>query len=184
MRLALSLLALLSAVGAVGAASAAESLGRLFYTPAERAQLDVLRSRRNIAVPVPEQQEPLPAPEVITYGGVVRRSDGKTTVWINNQVVNDGKAPEGLPLSSRIRPDDSVTLKLPQASGSIDLKVGQSIEVGSGAIAEPYARSVLSGRAQPKPAVAAGSPALKGDTAAGAAVAPAKAEQNDERARR
>lgn len=179
MRLALSLLALLFAVKA---ASAAESLGRLFYTPAERTQLDVLRSRKNVVAP--EQQEPPPAPEVVTYGGVVRRSDGKTTVWINNQVVNDGKASDGLVISTRVRPDDSVSLKLPQASGSIDLKVGQSIEIGSGAIAEPYARGVLNVRAQPKPAVAAGSPPLKGDTAAGAAASPATAEQDDERARR
>ena len=174
MRLALSLLALLFAVNPV---SAAESLGRLFYTPAERAQLDVLRSRKNVAAP--EQQEPPPAPEVVTYGGVVRRSDGKTTVWINNQVVNDGKATDGLQISSRVRPDDSVSLKLPQASGSIDLKVGQSIEIGSGAIAEPYARGVLNVRARPKPAIAAGSPASKSDTAA-----PATAEQDNERARR
>ncbi|HET6491367.1 MAG TPA: hypothetical protein VFG44_00185 [Burkholderiales bacterium] len=177
MRLALSLLALLFAVNA---ASAAESLGRLFYTPAERAQLDVLRSRKNVAAP--EQQEPPPAPEVVTYGGVVRRSDGKTTVWINNQVVNDGKATDGLPISSRVRPDDSVSLKLPQASGSIDLKVGQSVEIGSGAIAEPYARGVR--RARPEAAGSAGGPPLKSDTAAGAAATAARVEQDDERARR
>ncbi len=167
---------------AVDAAPATESLGRLFYTPAERTQLDGLRSRKNI--PVPIQQEPLPAPEVVTYGGVVRRSDGKTTVWINNHVVNDGKATDGLPISSRVRPDDSVSLKLPQASGSIDLKVGQSVEIGSGAIAEPYARGVLNVGAQPKPAVAAGGPLLKSDTAAGAAAVAPRAEQSDERARR
>ena len=181
MRLALSLLALLLAMDA---ASAAEPLGRLFYTPAQRAQLDVLRSKKNVAVPVAEQQEPLALPEVVTYGGVVRRSDGKTTVWINNQVVNDGKASDGLAISSRVRPDDSVSLKLPQASGSIDLKVGQSVEIGSGTIAEPYARSTLTVRAPPKPAIAAGSPASKSNTAADGAAAPATAEQHDERARR
>jgi hypothetical protein len=180
-RHALLLVALLLTAGQ---APAGESLGRLFYTPAQRAQLDVLRSQKNIAVPVPEQQEPLPVPEVVTYGGIVRRSDGKTTVWINNQVVNDGKATDGLAISSRVRPDDSVSLKLPQASGSIDLKVGQSVEIGSGAIAEPYARSGANVRAQPKPAVAAGSPALKGDTAVVGATGPARGEEDDERARR
>ena len=182
MRLALSLLVLLLAMGA---ASAAEPLGRLFYTPAQRAQLDVLRSKKNVAVPVAEQQEPLALPEVVTYGGVVRRSDGKTTVWINNQVVNDGKATDGLAISSRVRPDDSVSLKLPQASGSIDLKVGQSVEIGSGTVAEPYALSKLPVHAPPKPAIAAGSPASKSDTVPdGAGAAPATAEQHDERARR
>ena len=179
MKFASSLIAVLL-LFAVDAAPAAESLGRLFYTPAERTQLDGLRSRKNI--PAPIQQEPVPAPEVVTYEGVVRRSDGKTTVWINNQVVNDGKATDGLPISSRVRPDDSVSLKLPQASGSIDLKVGQSVEIGSGAIAEPYARGVL--RARQEPAEAAGGPLLKSDTAAGAAAAAPRAEQSDERARR
>lgn len=182
MRSALSLFALLLAAGA---ASAAEPLGRLFYTPAQRIQLDALRSQKSVAPPVPEQQEPVAVPEIVTYGGIVRRSDGKTTVWINNHVVNDGKASDSLAISSKVRSDDSVTLKLPQASGSIDLKVGQSVEVVSGAIAEPYAPRSVSVPAPSKPAVPArNSTTSKGDTAAASAKDATRNEENDERGRR
>lgn len=181
MRYALPLLALLLAAGQ---APAAESLGRLFYTPAQRAQLDALRSRKSIAQPVPEQQEPLPVPEVLTYGGIVRRSDGKTTVWINNRVVNDGKTAERLPISSHVRPDDSISLQLPQASRSIDLKVGQSVEIVSGVVAEPYARSPVSAPPQSKPGGTGGAAASKPDIPSTGAKGSSRDEEDDERGNR
>ncbi|HEV8612692.1 MAG TPA: hypothetical protein VGQ73_04215, partial [Gemmatimonadales bacterium] len=72
-------------------APAQERLGRLFFTPAQRASLDVARSQRARRTLATEQfeQEAAPTPQTITYGGVVRRSDGKTTVWINSQPVRD-----------------------------------------------------------------------------------------------
>ena len=73
----------------LGTDACAAELGRLFYTPAQRTQLDTLRSRKNIAPPVPEVKDAPPVPDTLTYGGVVRRSDGRSTVWINNRTVND-----------------------------------------------------------------------------------------------
>ena len=174
MRAASSLFALLFAAGA---ASAAEPLGRLFYTPAQRAQLDTLRSQRNIAPSVPEQQEPVPVPEVITYGGIVRRSDGKTTVWINNQAINDGKDGDRSAVVSRVQPDGSVAVEVPQTSRSVRLKVGQSVEIGSGTIEEPYARSPAV--AKPKP----GSTATAGEAPSpldGASLRPQARKDQDE----
>jgi hypothetical protein len=178
-------LSVLAFLFAAGAAIAAEPVGRLFYTPAQRAQLDVLRSQKSIAPPVPEQPEPVAMPDIVTYGGIVRRSDGKTTVWINNHVVNDGKANDGLAISSKVRSDDRVSVKLPQASGSIDLKVGQSVEVVSGTIAEPYTRRSVNVPVAPKPAVRAReNTGSKGDTAAASAKDAARNGEDDERGRR
>jgi len=168
-----------------GVAFAAEPVGRLFYTPAQRAQLDVLRSQKSIAPAVPEQPEPVAVPEIVTYGGIVRRSDGKNTVWINNHVVNDGKANDGLAISSKVRSDDRVSVTLPQASSSIDLKVGQSLEIVSGTVAEPYARRSASVPAASKPAVRVrDGTGSKGDTAAGSAKDAARNGEDDERGRR
>ena len=131
---------------AVPPAAGAEPLGRLFYTPAQRVQLDAARSQRSRGPVVPEQQEsPAPVPERLTYDGMVRRSDGKTTVWINNRPINDGRPAEGLPFTSRLRPDGSVKLGVTQADRSVDLKVGQSAEILSGTIAEPYGRPTTRG---------------------------------------
>jgi hypothetical protein len=145
---------LVAAALAVPAAPGAEPLGRLFYTPAQRAQLDTARSQRSRAPVVAAEQEPASAvPELLTYDGMVRRSDGKTTVWINNRAIHDGRPASALPFTSKLRPDGSVKLGVTQTDQSVDLKVGQSAEIVSGTITEPYSRAA-SGRppsASPRP---------------------------------
>ena len=70
--------ALLAALVAASTAAFAADLGVLFHTPDERARLDKLRrgepSEVTAAGPVAAK------PEVT---GFVRRSDGRSTVWIN-----------------------------------------------------------------------------------------------------
>jgi len=144
------------------ASYAAEPLGRLFYTPAQRVQLDVARGQKSRAVTGAEPDEPPPLPEVVTYDGVVRRSDGRTTVWINNRAINDGKAPGGVPVTSRLRPDGSVSLGIAQSDRAVNLKVGQSVEIVSGTIAEPYGRARGSDKAAGKPAVSGPKPGAAG----------------------
>lgn len=63
-------------------AYATEATGRLFYTPAERAQLDAAKA-------APEHAPP-------TYQGIVRRSQGPATVWIDG-APQDGRPPENRP---------------------------------------------------------------------------------------
>lgn len=147
----------LALVLAVGDAAAAEPLGRLFFTPVQRTQLDVARSQKIRAPFAPEPEEAAPVPEVVTYGGIVRRSDGRTTVWLNNRPINDGKAAARMPVTSRVRPDGSVNLEVPQTNRSVNMKVGDSLEMVSGSIEEPYARSPAVAKPQPKPAAGGGS---------------------------
>ncbi|OFZ87864.1 MAG: hypothetical protein A3F74_07665 [Betaproteobacteria bacterium RIFCSPLOWO2_12_FULL_62_58] len=146
-----ALLALALALAA-GGVPAAEPLGRLFFTPVQRAQLDAARSQKSRGTLALEQEEAAPVPEVVTYGGIVRRNDGKTTVWINNRAVNDGKPADRLPVASRVRPDGSINLEVPQTNRSVNLKVGQSVEIVSGTIEEPYARSHVAAKPVPKTA--------------------------------
>jgi len=133
-------------------ASAQERLGRLFFTPAQRTSLDVARSQRARAAVATEksEQEATPVPQTITYSGVLRRSDGKTTVWINNQPVYDRESAGAAAIVGRVRPDGSVTLQVPQSGRSVSLKPGQSIELLSGAIEEAYSRRLAA--PEPKPA--------------------------------
>jgi hypothetical protein len=153
-------------------AARAADFGRLFYTPAQRNQLDTLRSQKNVAPPVPEVNDAPTVPDTLTYGGVVRRSDGRSTVWINNRAVNDGRPLEELSISSRVRPDHSVTLRLPQAPSVVELKVGQSIDVTTGTIVEPYGRR----RVDAAPAASQRTPSPPG----GAAGAPRTVDEEDE----
>jgi hypothetical protein len=129
-----------------GTAAGAE-LGRMFFTPAQRAALDNFRrlNIRNAVVSDDDRDKdlvtPPPAPERMKVNGVVRRSDGKSTVWINRRAVSERQA-HGVNVSTG-KNNDRVMLTVPQSGRSIELKVGQTVEVVSGTIEEGYARRAL-----------------------------------------
>lgn len=56
--------------------------GRLFYTPAQRAQLEAARTRNVTQV---KQATPATPPPPLRFDGMVIRSDGKGTSWVNGQ---------------------------------------------------------------------------------------------------
>ena len=123
-------------VALAGTASAAE-LGRLFFAPAEREQLDIARIQKKAPpLPAATQSAEAPMPEIVTYGGIVRRSDGKAMLWINNRVAEEKEALGALSLKGNVRPDGAVSLQVPQSGGTIEMKVGQSVDLQSGRVAE------------------------------------------------
>ena len=73
-------------------------LGRLFYTPAQRAQLETARAHNVTQRASPKQSKPVSAPAPLRYDGVVIRSDGKSTRWV------DGKAEVGASSVSGLKP--------------------------------------------------------------------------------
>lgn len=143
-RLAAAIVLMLGA----GAAAGAE-LGRLFFTPAQRATLDNMREK-NIGTETAGVKEPAPPlPQNVTLDGIVRRSDGKNTVWLNSRAVTAPKAGDiGV---STGKNDNRVRLSVPESGRSIDLKVGQTAEIVSGTIAENYARRAPLPQPETKP---------------------------------
>ena len=133
---------------AVPAGAADAPLGRLFFTPSQRASLDVARSQRTraaVATERIEEQVLQPVPQTITYGGMVKSSDGRTTVWLNDRPVDERNAASGPTIVRRVSPDGAVTLEIPQSNRSVDLKVGQSVEVLSGSIGDGYRQRPTAG---------------------------------------
>lgn len=120
------------------------TMGRLFTTPVERTQLDQQRNSSDGALllegaaaqmaaaappppampATPVEAAAPPAPEVLQLNGVLRRSNGKTIVWINN-------APQDHAPSAR---GQSIPLDL--AGRKVILKPGQSYDPATGAIQE------------------------------------------------
>ena len=121
----------------------ADSVGRLFYTPAQRARLDTRRAEalananRPPAAPVAAAPRALP-PQVVTLNGVVRRNDGTTTVWVNGRPVNDRFHEADITAGSIAR--ESVALDFASSRRRVRLKVGQSVEATSGVVEEGYRR--------------------------------------------
>jgi len=179
-KISLTVCCALAAAATSVPAPAQERLGRLFFTPAQRASLDVARSQRARTALATEknEQEAAPVPQTITYSGVLRRSDGKTTVWINNQPVHDRESAGAAAIVGGVRPDGSVTLQVPQSGRSVILKPGQSVELLSGAVEEGYSRRLEAPRPEPKPAA---KPAADAKTSKPAAPDSAAQREREER---
>jgi len=128
--LAAVLAGLLGALAASGAA--AQELGRLFFTPEQRAALDARRKAR-----VPDKPAAAPQVEspVTRVNGVVQRSGGKSTVWVNGEAIPEGAqaGSEGIP-----RPAGAGRVAVPSAEGAagLELRVGESLNRGSGEISD------------------------------------------------
>ena len=146
-RLLIMALPLFYALTAVGA-----DIGRMFFTPAQRDTLDAARAknvRSEISNENPQPQpSAAPIPQSVSVNGLVKRSDGSNTVWVNSRPVTNERA-EGLSVKP-VRNDSRVRLSAPKGR-SIDLKVGQKAEMVSGAIEEGYARRITSGAADASP---------------------------------
>ena len=126
-------------------AHSADGLGRLFLTPDQRSQLETVRAQRDRRLPATADTEAAPVaatprgPDVITYNGVVRRSDGTATVWINGKSVNERTRNSKVSVLA-VRRDGVASVAIPQAGRTGSIKVGQSMDVNSGRIEESYAR--------------------------------------------
>ena len=85
-RIMASGLAMLCLCGVATGLAAPLELGRLFYTPTQRAELENARAHHITQVASPPKTS---SPQPLRYDGVLMRSDGQTTHWV------DGKAQTG-----------------------------------------------------------------------------------------
>jgi hypothetical protein len=109
----LCLLALLVA----GQALAAEPLGRLFFTPERRAALERQR-QLNI------QEDQALEGSTVSLNGVVVRSSGRNTVWVNQQAQPERSAATGVAVRVERYGKAVVTT---DGEAPAELRVGESI---------------------------------------------------------
>lgn len=84
-------------LGSVGTGMAAPvDPGRLFFTPAQRAQLEAARARNATPSGPGHLLSTDSAPTPLRYDGVVIRSDGTITRWVDGRAQRDGSAVSGL----------------------------------------------------------------------------------------
>jgi len=134
MRPTLILSALLAGAALTAQAQAQPpQLGRLFLSPEQRAQLDAQRygpppANPALTPPPPPPPPPPPAPPV-ELNGVVQRSSGRSTIWLNQAAQNE-------PHNQLAREQPgSLTLRL--STGQVVLlKPGQRYDPASGTVTE------------------------------------------------
>jgi hypothetical protein len=91
----------------------AEELGRLFYTPEQRAQLDY-----NYA----QGADSTNNSSTLMLNGIVQKHGGKRTVWINGVPQQAGSSDDKTP--------ESQSVQVPGTAGTVKLKVGQRVLLG------------------------------------------------------
>ena len=107
-----------------------DDLGRLFFTPEQRAALDARRKAR-----IPDKPSAVVVESPVTrLDGIVSRGGGKSTVWVNGEPVPEGVNPEGLRVRPRRSDSGRVTVDIGETDSQVDLKIGQSFDRATGEV--------------------------------------------------
>ena len=131
---------------AVASGAAAQELGRLFFTPEQRAALDARRKAR-----VPDKPAATPQAEspVTRVNGVVQRADGRSTVWVNGEAIPDSPraGAQGAP-----RPAGAGRVAVPggESARDLNLRVGESLNRDSGEVTDVVGKGEV--KVGPRPA--------------------------------
>lgn len=100
-----------------------EELGRLFFTPGQRAELD---ARRKARVPDKPTAAVVASPTT-KLDGYVQRSTGPSTVWVNGEPL-----PAGAGEPARIGP--KVSIPVGEGGRRAALKPGEELDRGTGEV--------------------------------------------------
>lgn len=120
--MALSVTALVSTPSAAAAElTTTDPLGRLFFTPERRAALE-----RQRLLNIQESQTQLVEGANLTVSGVVQRSSGKRTTWINGTAQHDNSNATGVRIEVDQRNPGRTTISIGEEAPA-SLKVGESI---------------------------------------------------------
>jgi hypothetical protein len=118
-------MALLLAAAQAPAASAEEALGRLFFTPERREALDRQR-QLNIQDTRQVNEDP-----TLTINGMVTRSSGKRTSWINGAAQNENELSGGTIVRPSGKSPDKVIVQAGDAP-SANARVGETVNRNTG----------------------------------------------------
>lgn len=130
MRHARVLLAACALLAALPAAAQEAPLGRLFFTPEQRAALDARRKAR-----VPDKPAAVPVESPVTrIDGAVRRSGGRSTVFVNGEAVPEGTAAAGGGEGASLSRGGRVRLGAGEGDAPRELRVGESLDRASGEV--------------------------------------------------
>lgn len=111
------------------AGASAQELGRLFFTPEQRAALDARRKAR-----VPDKPAAVPTVEspLTRVQGAVQRSGGRSTVWVNGEAIPEQPRGEGPRVEART--PGRVSVPVGENAQRFDLRVGETLDRGSGEV--------------------------------------------------
>ena len=110
-------------------AASAQELGRLFFTPDQRAALD---ARRRARVPDKPAAQTVVSPTT-RLDGYVQRSQGPSTVWVNGEGLLE-TSPEAPRIGTTRRDDGRVSIGAGEGGARVGLKPGETLDRGTGEV--------------------------------------------------
>jgi hypothetical protein len=122
-------LLLLAALALPLAPVQAQELGRLFFTPDQRAALD---ARRKARVPDKPTATVVVSPTT-RLDGYVQRSSGPSTVWVNGEGLLE-TSPEAPRIGTTHRSDGRVSVGVGESGARVGLKPGETLDRGTGEV--------------------------------------------------
>ncbi len=143
-----ALLALVTSL-ALPAPAGAQELGRLFFSAEQRAALD---ARRKAKVPDKPAADPAADLPLTRVDGAVRRAGGKSTAWVNGEAVPE--TPQGGPRVASREP--RVSVPVGEAAQRYDLRVGETLDRGTGEVRDVIGEGEIRIRAGKAPATKSG----------------------------
>jgi hypothetical protein len=96
-----------------------------------------LETGRQIRTPRSSQAPAVRGPREVTLNGIVTRSDGETTVWVNGRVL-DKRPASGVSATTSGADPASARVTVGGDRSTVGMRVGQRFERSTGKIAEPY----------------------------------------------
>jgi len=137
------------AISLSSAAAQAQELQRLFFTPDQRTALD---ARRNARVPDKPADAPVVESPLTRVDGVVRRSGGKSTVWVNGETIPESAQPGSPKISPTGGNPGEVSIPAGEGAQPKDLRVGESLDRSSGEVSDLIGTGEI--KIGPRPAAA------------------------------
>ncbi len=116
----MTVLAVLLALLSAAQPAQGDELGRLFFTPAERRQLDQRQSQLELQTQLAaDKGNESGNQSVITINGIIQRGDGSRIVWINGKAhkIAGGGDPNKAPIH------------IPGKNKPLEVKVGQRVRI-------------------------------------------------------
>ncbi len=110
------------------APAVAQELGRLFFTPEQRAVLDARRRQR-----LPDKPAPVAISPTTRVDGYVKRSRGKSTIWLDGNAIADGVRPDGIRVYRGSDPT-RVRIAVGDDNRRVTVRVGQTVDRATGEI--------------------------------------------------
>jgi hypothetical protein len=122
-----------------------EELGRLFFTPERREMLD--RQRQfNI-----QERKEIPEDPTLTINGVITRSSGKRTVWINGVAQDEKDIGSGAAVTPNRANPGKVVIQ-PDGAPTANASVGDTVNRNTGETADLLGGGVVTrGRSHSAP---------------------------------